>query len=192
MARSRARPARHGSRPRTARAAPASFENPTRSNLPTEPQPRSRRTSRARNYADNRGRARGSLREAGAPINRSLPVRLLALSERACPVRPRGRPHPLRRSTTGKEWDVVQANPQSAEFTRKERFAARSALLRCMESASVCEAIAAAASCALRFGGSPKQHSVLADGAPIRSRCRCGRPRQSVIVRSARISSRSA
>ena len=52
------------------------------------------------------------------------------------------------------------------------------ALLSRMEGASVCEAIAAAASCALRFGGSPKRRSVLADGAPIRSRCRCGRPRQ--------------
>jgi hypothetical protein len=36
----------------------------------------------------------------------------------------------------------------------------------CMESNSVCEASAAAASCAQRIGGSPKRRSVLADVAP--------------------------
>ena len=41
-----------------------------------------------------------------------------------------------------------------------------------MESASVCGAIAAAAFCAQRIGGSPKRRSVLADGAPTGSRCR--------------------
>jgi hypothetical protein len=50
-------------------------------------------------------------------------------------------------------------------------------VLLCMESARVCEAIAAAAFCAQRIGGSPKRRSVLADGAPTGSRCRCGRPR---------------
>jgi hypothetical protein len=39
-----------------------------------------------------------------------------------------------------------------------------------MESTSVCEAIAAAAFCAQRIGGSPKRRSVPADGAPTGSR----------------------
>src|SRR5881409_63129 len=40
-----------------------------------------------------------------------------------------------------------------------------------MESTSLCEAIAAAAFCAQRIGGSQKRRSVLADGAPTGSRC---------------------
>jgi hypothetical protein len=53
----------------------------------------------------------------------------------------------------------------------------RAAQTQGTERTSVCAAIAAAAFCAQRIGGSAKRRSVPADGAPRGSRCRCGRLR---------------
>ena len=95
-------------------------------------------------------------------------------------------PRDGRRSTRSRVIHLVQGGrrPEALESAASRRKRQRlghvgpPSVLPGAESTSVCEAVAAAAFCDKRIGGSPKRRSVLADrGADRFSMQRCGRPR---------------